>query len=1481
MVLAMDRRILAFIIWVCALPAFGTDRLVPSQYATIEAALTVAQAGDVIILDQGTYSGPGNRDIVPNGKNVTIRSTDPANPAVVAATVINPQGSATEPHRAFRFAFGETAATVIDGLTVTGGWADSGGAIACENSAAPTIRNCVFTNNSATFYAGGIYCTGSAHPAISNCTFSTNATVKLPDGRGGLDGGAVYCYNSPAAISNCSFTNNTARSGGAIYTNASSLSISGCTFSANAAGSSGGAVTVWGGTPTIAGCLFYDNAANYSGGAISCEHYAQPTISKVTFSRNTAVMYGGGGIACNGTSTPTVENNILWDNVPTEIKVFSGTPAVTYCDVKGGWTGTGNLNADPLFADPDQNDFHLKSTAGRWDPAANGGAGGWVIDTVTSPCIDAGDPTDNATNEPGTNPVLDMGHFGNTAQASMPPAKVRLTVTVVGGHGTVSPNNQLYFVGTTVTLTAVPEAGYRVLAWTGTNNDPGEGSNTNTVTMDAEKTVTVQFATAPVQTFALTASVVDGHGQIVPQSGTFNINTAVPLTAIPDDGYKVAQWTGTDDDNSTADTNTVTMTADKTVTVKFEQILYTLHTTVVGEGTLTPETEDEGQTYPVNTVVNLTAAPKTGYRLKAWSGTDNDLITNLSNTVTMTANKTVTATFEPIPYTLSVSVTGGNGTVSSSPAGPTIYVDQVLIVTAVPNTGYRVKEWVVNGVSQSPGANSVGMRVAGNITVTVEFESITFTTPCLLTTSVAAGLGKLAPSSGIYDNLTVVDLQAFPDAGSRVKKWTGTDDDTAKTETNAVTMSDNKSVTVEFERYYTLTASVKNGHGTVSPTSGVFGEGELVTLTAVPDEGYRVKAWSGPGLDPAPGANSNSFLMNADKEITVEFELIPASSHTLTVSVVNGHGSASPLTGIYEHGTTVTLTAHPDADYRVKAWTGTSNDSATSNTNTVIIDADKQVTVEFELIRYTLTIVKTGAGTVDPEPGAHTYNIHTEVTLTASPAEHYQLESWSGTANDNITALTNTVKMDSNKSVVVNFYPETHKLTRTVEGGHGSIYSTPSGTDLPYNTFVTFTAVPDSGYRVLNWTGTDSDPGTGGTSNYLTLTTDRTVTVTFEPIPENSRTLIVHVNGGNGKVFPASGLWPHGATVPLTAIPDTDYHVKAWTNTDNDSSTETTNTVTLNDNTTVTVQFEKDIHQYQLTTTVIGGNGTVSPASGTYDEGTRVILTATPEPGYRVKAWTKTDFTPFTGSNTNLVTLTADTDVTVEFELIPTQTYCTLTSIVTGGNGSLQPASGAFPTGAVVQLTAVPDINFHVKSWAGTDNDNSTATTNTVTLSANKTVTLTLEVDPGAMYALVVDIPTGFGQVLPSGGSCVAGTTVTLNATPDPGYRVQAWSGTNADPSTGSNSNTVTMTADKTVTVWFEPIPTTTTPGDINGDQTTDIADVVLGMRMAVQLEITIGSQTYPYPYPDWLIGLGDLTGDGSVDVSDIVKLQRKAVGLE
>jgi hypothetical protein len=112
----------------------------------------------------------------------------------------------------------------------------------------------------------------------------------------------------------------------------------------------------------------------------------------------------------------TIVNSIVWDNTPPQLTDHTSGDGIIYNDIEGGWTGTGNIDIDPCFANPGSSDYHLQSEAGRWEPSSQS----WVMDGVTSPCIDAGDPNSDCTAELWPHGKrINMGAYGGTPQASM------------------------------------------------------------------------------------------------------------------------------------------------------------------------------------------------------------------------------------------------------------------------------------------------------------------------------------------------------------------------------------------------------------------------------------------------------------------------------------------------------------------------------------------------------------------------------------------------------------------------------------------------------------------------------------------------------------------------------------------------------------------------------------------------------------------------------------------------------------------------------------------------------------------------------------------------------------------------------------------------------------------------------------------------------------------------------------------------------
>jgi len=311
----------------------------------------------------------------------------------------------------------------------------------------PRLINCTFTSNYARWIGGGIYNEGG-NSSLLNCTFIRNSAGGFCGGGNpefvdcefiqNNDGG-IYSLGSPR-LTNCIFSNNSTKyyGGGMSSEGTYGIILTNCIFSGNSAGRSGGGLL--GRDLVLNNCIFTGNRVygeeSHLGKGGGCVVFGDNiTMTNCTFYGNWARQ--GRAISKSSDTVLRIKNCIIWDG-GNEVSISNpSTLTVTYSDIQGGIEGEGNINADPLFADPgywadsddsniaakpnDHNavwfdgDYYLKSQTGRWDPASES----WIQDDVTSPCIDTGDPNNPIGHEPFPNGgIINMGAYGGTAEAS-------------------------------------------------------------------------------------------------------------------------------------------------------------------------------------------------------------------------------------------------------------------------------------------------------------------------------------------------------------------------------------------------------------------------------------------------------------------------------------------------------------------------------------------------------------------------------------------------------------------------------------------------------------------------------------------------------------------------------------------------------------------------------------------------------------------------------------------------------------------------------------------------------------------------------------------------------------------------------------------------------------------------------------------------------------------------------------------------------
>jgi len=331
----MKKTIFIIILLSVVPAAIATERLVPSQYPTIQAAIYAADNGDAVIIEAGTYLE--NLNFI--GKAITVRSSNPANFEIVKNTIIDGQRKDC----CVVFRTGESGNSVLEGLTLTNGGGtyvdysynngmiegEAGGGILCLNSS-PTIRHCNITGN-----------------GLRESYSSITRDGRVPGPGGRVTTTPIHCGGGIALIGNC--------------------------------------------RAIIENCIVINNEADYGPGIIIrgyMPEQATSTISNCTVVNNWSEHRDPAYEIDCWDMRPLIYNTIIWGD---RSLLIADPSLVTYSCVgevylfEGDYdefaepfdlAGTGgNISQNPLFvmssADSEEGDYHLLQD---------------------SPCINAGDP---------------------------------------------------------------------------------------------------------------------------------------------------------------------------------------------------------------------------------------------------------------------------------------------------------------------------------------------------------------------------------------------------------------------------------------------------------------------------------------------------------------------------------------------------------------------------------------------------------------------------------------------------------------------------------------------------------------------------------------------------------------------------------------------------------------------------------------------------------------------------------------------------------------------------------------------------------------------------------------------------------------------------------------------------------------------------------------------------------------------------------
>jgi uncharacterized protein (TIGR02145 family)/uncharacterized repeat protein (TIGR02543 family) len=554
----------------------------------------------------------------------------------------------------------------------------------------------------------------------------------------------------------------------------------------------------------------------------------------------------------------------------------------------------------------------------------------------------------------------------------LPENAVSYTLTIntsptAGGSVSKSPDKLEYAAGDMVYVVAAPKPGYAFTIWSGASSSRDSAI---TITMNDKKELTANFAP---RTYTLTVKEENG-GTVSrnPGKSAYEYNEKVIVTAYPDNGYKFKEWSGAA--TGTKNPVTVTIDGDKTLTASFEwngatpppnvpDTKYTLTAypspTNGGEVSRSPDKN----AYTSGEKVTVTANPANGYKFTGWS--DAATSTSKSITVTIDGDRTLTAGFELITYTVTFSANGGSGTIPdrSAQSGNSITLPTG---SNLSKNGSTFGGWNTNasGTGTNYGGGS-SFFVTKDVTLYAEWEII----PTYTVTFNANG-GTVNPTSAkTEDDGKLASLPTPTRNGYTFDGWY-----TASTGGSEVLASRTYSAnTTIYARWtevpvtpstYTITFNASGG--TVSPTSAKTGDdGKLASLpTPTRSSDYTFNGW----YTAATGGTVVTESRQYSATTTIYAQWTPVT-YTITYDLDGGTVSSPNPTSYSVETTNFTLRNPTKTGYTFAGWTGT-NGTTPQTTVSIQIGStgSRNYTANWTLIPYTVTFnVNNGSGSVSSQ----------------------------------------------------------------------------------------------------------------------------------------------------------------------------------------------------------------------------------------------------------------------------------------------------------------------------------------------------------------------------------------------------------------------------------------------------------------------------------------------------------------------------------
>ena len=589
-------------------------------------------------------------------------------------------------------------------------------------------------------------------------------------------------------------------------------------------------------------------------------------------------------------------------------------------------------------------------------------------------------------------------------------------------------------------------------------------------------------------------------------AGIYATGATVNLFAMADGNTEFVGWFEADTLFSTLASVEFIADADRTFVAVFGHVnTVTLQMNMDGAAQISG-----AGTYQDGASVEVSVVPNDGFVFVNWTIQGEEVSSELTYSFVAESSVTIVANFtEKEKYTITaVADVPAAGTVLG--AG-TYYEGADVTLTAVPNNGYEFVNWTENDevIGEEPTLSFTAQEQK-NVVAHFEanFEGYTV--------SLNVEEGGIVSGAGLYPAESEVTVTAVSQGKYSFIAWTDSEGNELSTDASyTFIITSDVALTAVFERFYSKytieVVSADEQAGTVSG-SGKYTEDDEVTVTALPNDGYRFWRWTSNGVEVSTSAEY-TFVCEKKLSLQAEFKKI----YTVQIADFEGGSVKGLTTEVFDENEQVTLVISLDENYTFVAWKNAETDQVLSESlvYTFTVTADIRLAVELKEKGKLCTVSVQTGGTVSGLRNGQ-YEAGETVTLIATPSEGYLFDGWVQDGKVVSTETRLSFVVSDNVNIYARFIPEPQKVTVTVATNDETFGSVIGDGEYTEGDEITLIATPENGYEFVAWKK-DGKILSNLPTLYYTIVDDCTIEAEFRFI---EKTAIAEVGEVSIRVYP-------------------------------------------------------------------------------------------------------------------------------------------------------------------------------------------------------------------------------------------------------------------------------------------------------------------------------------------------------------------------